>query len=112
MIKHCAEAIISCNGAQQDTTANLEDDSDWSNVTDVAKLWMSNKKKGVSIRIRYIYGSKALGETDIPVSASEVGPKDMISKRPRLSSSSSSSSSSIPSASAEEEPSSSSTEYW
>lgn len=54
VIKHCAEAIISCNGAQQDTTANLEDDSDWSNVTDVAKLWMSNKKKEVSIRIRYI----------------------------------------------------------
>lgn len=65
IIRHQTTCVLSCVGpAESDLTALLDQD-DWISADQVARLWVTNKRKNVTANLIYCYRYRPLTNDDM-----------------------------------------------
>ena len=76
-----ATAVITCSGNQASITSQCGDSQEWDNVDGVAKTWLEDKRKGVTVKILHTYDRKEASSENKSSSSSPIPTSPLKKKR-------------------------------
>lgn len=65
IIRHQTTCVLSCVGPAESNSTALLDQDDWISADQVARLWVTNKRKNVTAGLTYRYGNRPLAHNDV-----------------------------------------------
>ena len=67
-----ATAVNPCSGNQASMNSQCGDSQEWDNVDGVVKIWLEDRRKGVTVKILYIYDRKEASSENKSSSSSPI----------------------------------------